>query len=37
MVALRGDKITQIELKEVIGKRKKVNPELLEVAEVFFG
>jgi phosphofructokinase-like protein len=37
MIALRGDKITQIELEKVIGKRKKVSQELLEVAEVFFG
>ena len=37
MVALRGDRITQIELEKVIGKRKKVSQELLEVAEVFFG
>ena len=37
MVAIRGDKIISIELKDVIGKRKSVSSELLEVAKVFFG
>jgi len=37
MVAARGDRILPVELKDVIGKRKTVSLELLEVAEVFFG
>ena len=37
MVAIRGDRIISIELKDVIGKRKSVSSELLEVAKVFFG
>ncbi len=37
MVALRGNKITSVPLKEVVGKRKTVDLELYEIAKVFFG
>lgn len=37
MVALRGNKIVSIPLKNVIGKRKTVDLELYEMAKVFFG
>jgi len=37
MVALRGNKIISIPLKNVIGKRKTVDLKLYEIAKVFFG
>jgi phosphofructokinase-like protein len=37
MVAIRGDKILSVELKDIIGKRKTASLELLDVAKVFFG
>ncbi|MEM4703737.1 MAG: 6-phosphofructokinase [Candidatus Bathyarchaeia archaeon] len=37
MVALKGNKITSVPLKEVIGKRKSVDLGLYRIAEVFFG
>jgi 6-phosphofructokinase 1 len=37
MVALRDAKIIRIPLAEAVGRLKTVDPELLEVAEVFYG
>ena len=37
MVALKGNKIGSVLLKDVIGKRKSVNLELYEIAKVFSG
>jgi 6-phosphofructokinase 1 len=37
MTALQGNDITEVELSEVVGGLKTVNPELFEIAEVFFG
>jgi 6-phosphofructokinase 1 len=37
MVALRGNRIISVPLKDVIGKRKTVNMELYNIAEVFSG
>ena len=37
MVALQGNKIVSIPLKEVVGKRKTVDLELYEIASIFFG
>jgi 6-phosphofructokinase 1 len=37
MVALRGNEITSIPLKDVVGKRKTVDLKLYEIAKVFFG
>ncbi len=37
MVALKGNDIVPVPLKDVAGKRKKVDPELYDVAKVFFG
>ena len=37
MVALQGNKIVSVPLKEVVGKRKNVDLELYEIASVFFG
>jgi 6-phosphofructokinase 1 len=37
MVALRGNKILPVELAEATNKIKKVDPELYEIAQVFFG
>ena len=37
MVALQGNKIIHVPLKDVIGKRKTVNLELYDIAKVFFG
>ncbi len=37
LVALQGNKIVPVALKEVVGKRKTVTPELYEIASVFFG
>lgn len=37
MVALRGNDFLSVPLKDVIGKRKKVDLKLYEVAKVFFG
>jgi phosphofructokinase-like protein len=37
MVALKGNKIVSVPLKDVIGKRKTVDLELYEIASVFFG
>ena len=37
MVALQGNKIVSVPLKDVVGKRKKVDLGLYEIAKVFFG
>ena len=37
MVALQGNKIVSVPLKDVVGKRKKVDMKLYEIAKVFFG
>ncbi len=37
MVALQGNKIVSVSLKDVIGKRKKVDLELYKIAKVFSG
>ena len=37
MVAIRGNKIVSVPLKDVIGKRKTVDMELYNIASVFFG
>ena len=37
MVGVQGNKMVPVSLKEVVGKRKTVNPELYEIASVFFG
>ncbi len=37
MTALQGSEIVEVELSEVVGGLKTVNPELFEIAEVFFG
>lgn len=37
MVALQGNKIVSVPLKDVVGKRKMVDLELYEIAKVFFG
>ena len=37
MVSLKGNKITSVPLKEVVGKRKTVDLELYDTASVFFG
>jgi len=37
MVALQGNKIVSVPLKDVVGKRKNVDLELYEIASVFFG
>ena len=37
MVGLQGNGIVPVMLKEVVGKRKTVSPELYEIATVFFG
>ncbi len=37
MVSLKGDKIVSVPLKDVTGKRKTVDPELYEMATIFFG
>ena len=37
MVAIRGNKILSVELKDIIGKRITASLELLDVAKVFFG
>ncbi|MGQ9507431.1 MAG: 6-phosphofructokinase [Candidatus Bathycorpusculaceae bacterium] len=37
MVALQGNKIVSVPLKNVVGKRKTVDLELYEIAKVFFG
>jgi phosphofructokinase-like protein len=37
MVAIRGDNIVSVDLKNVVGKRKSVSLDLLNVAKVFFG
>jgi 6-phosphofructokinase 1 len=37
MVALKGNKIVSVPLKEVVGKRKTVDLELYDIASVFFG
>ena len=37
MIALKGNKLVSVPLKDVIGKRKKVDLELYNVASVFFG
>jgi len=37
LTALQGNKIVPVPLKEIAGKRKTVDPELYEIANVFFG
>jgi len=37
MVAIRGNKIVSVPLKDVIGKRKTVDMKLYDIASVFFG
>ena len=37
MVALKGNKIVSIPLKDVVGKKKKVDLKLYDIAKVFFG
>jgi phosphofructokinase-like protein len=37
MVAIKGNKIVSVPLKEIIGKRKTVDLELYDIASVFFG
>jgi 6-phosphofructokinase 1 len=37
MVALKGNEIVAVPLKDVVGKRKTVDPKLYEMATVFFG
>jgi len=37
MVALKGKEIVSVPLKDVVGKRKTVDPKLYEMATVFFG
>ncbi|UCE96779.1 MAG: 6-phosphofructokinase [Candidatus Bathyarchaeota archaeon] len=37
MVALQGNKIVSVPLKDVVGKRKTVDLELYDIARVFFG
>jgi 6-phosphofructokinase 1 len=37
MVAIKGNKIISIPLKDVVGKRKTVDLELYDIASVFFG
>jgi len=37
MVALKGNEIVSVPLKDVVGKRKTVDPKLYEMAKVFFG
>ena len=37
MVALRGNDIVSVPLKDVVGKRKTVDLGLYEIAKVFFG
>jgi hypothetical protein len=37
MVAIKGNKIVSVPLKEVVGKRKPVDLELYDVASLFFG
>jgi phosphofructokinase-like protein len=37
MVAIKGNKIVSVPLKEVVGKRKQVDLELYDIASVFFG
>lgn len=37
ITALQGNDVIEVELSEVVGGLKTVNPELFEVAEVFFG
>ncbi len=37
MVALQGNKIVSVPLKDVVGKRKTVDMELYDIASVFFG
>ena len=37
MVALRGNEVVSVSLKDVVGKRKTVDLKLYEIAKVFFG
>jgi phosphofructokinase-like protein len=37
MIAIQGNKIVSVPLKDVVGKRKTVDLELYEIANVFFG
>jgi hypothetical protein len=36
MVALQGDKITDVPLEEIAGKRREVDTELCELAKMFY-
>jgi 6-phosphofructokinase 1 len=37
MVALRGNKIVTVPLKDVVGKKKTVDLKLYDIAKIFFG
>jgi hypothetical protein len=37
MVAIRGNKMVSVPLKKVVGKRKTVDTELMEIAATFCG
>jgi 6-phosphofructokinase 1 len=37
LVGIQGNKIVPVALKDIVGKRKTVSPELYEIASVFFG
>jgi phosphofructokinase-like protein len=37
LVGIQGNRIVSVALKEVVGKRKTVSPELYQIASVFFG
>ncbi len=37
MVALKGNEMVSVPLKDVVGKRKTVDPKLYEMARIFFG
>jgi hypothetical protein len=37
MVALRGNKIITVPLKDVVGKKKTVDLKLYDIAKIFFG
>ena len=37
LVGIQGNRIVPVALKDVVGKRKTVSPELYEIASVFFG
>jgi 6-phosphofructokinase 1 len=37
MIAIKGNNIVSVPLKDVVGKRKTVDLELYDIASVFFG